>query len=167
MMTRKKVLWATLIVCLGVVNFLTFQKENLLASGTTILLELAPRDPRSLIQGDYMSLRYRLAQEISRKLDTRESLDGYVIVTLDQNNVAEFKRTSVHIPDLEPEEYLLLFRVRGGGVKIATNAYYFEEGSEPVFRSAKYGELKVNDDGHSVLIGLRDTDLKRLEVPAS
>ncbi|XOT97907.1 GDYXXLXY domain-containing protein, partial [Alcaligenes pakistanensis] len=30
--------------------------------GQTVLLELAPVDPRSLMQGDYMSLNFALSQ---------------------------------------------------------------------------------------------------------
>ncbi|MFX7329222.1 GDYXXLXY domain-containing protein, partial [Acinetobacter baumannii] len=34
------------------------QKEMLLKEGQLVLLPLAPVDPRSLMQGDYMALRY-------------------------------------------------------------------------------------------------------------
>src|SRR5690606_39326084 len=38
-------------------------KQRVLATGQTVLLELAPVDPRSLMQGDYMQLSYAIADE--------------------------------------------------------------------------------------------------------
>ncbi len=161
-MTRIRILWAALAAILILVNFLVFQKERILSTGATVLLELAPRDPRSLLQGDYMSLRYRLAQDIGRQLDTSVTQDGYAVVALDQNRVAQLKRISPDFPDLDTEEYALLFRVRGSRVKLASDAYFFEEGLEPDLRDAKYGELKVSDRGQSVITGLRDREFKLL-----
>ena len=43
---------------LAVFNVAIYRNERLLASGETLYLELAPVDPRSLMQGDYMRLRY-------------------------------------------------------------------------------------------------------------
>ena len=52
---------ATLFV-IGALNWLVVQKERVLSSGRTVLLELAPRDPRSIMQGDYMVLAYAAAR---------------------------------------------------------------------------------------------------------
>ena len=38
--------------------------ETVLADGKTILLPLAPRDPRALLMGDYMDLRYTVNDRI-------------------------------------------------------------------------------------------------------
>ncbi|CAG0878818.1 unnamed protein product [Cyprideis torosa] len=54
---------ATLAIILAVVNWSIVGKEKHLADGRKIYLELAPVDPRSLMQGDYMALRFRLADE--------------------------------------------------------------------------------------------------------
>src|SRR5205807_976804 len=52
---------------IGIPALLVVEKERLLAEGAPILLELRPRDPRSLMQGDYMELRYALADVIPRQ----------------------------------------------------------------------------------------------------
>ncbi len=57
-------------------NFLIYKKENILKSGKTVLLKLAPRDPRSLIQGDFMSLRYDLPTKINETLIPEEDVIG-------------------------------------------------------------------------------------------
>ena len=40
-------------------------KEHIRANGERIYLELAPVDPHSLMQGDYMALRFAIARDIS------------------------------------------------------------------------------------------------------
>ena len=83
-MQMKKYKWIVILVNLVIVLFLfnrsVVEKENLLENGKLVLLELAPVDPRSLMQGDYMRLSY----EISQGLMTEDiPKRGYCIVTLD------------------------------------------------------------------------------------
>ena len=54
----------TLMVVLGLVNFNIHKYEQHLAEGDTVLLALAPVDPRSLMQGDYMRLRFAITDDI-------------------------------------------------------------------------------------------------------
>ncbi|WP_351125065.1 GDYXXLXY domain-containing protein, partial [Shewanella sp. T24-MNA-CIBAN-0130] len=63
----KRSLWAIIaaLVILAGINYKIFQQEQLLANGEIILFELAPVDPRSLMQGDYMALNYDIARVIS------------------------------------------------------------------------------------------------------
>ena len=51
-------LWGGLALVLVLVNLLVLQKQRVLDGGRTVLLGLRPADPRSLMQGDYMELRY-------------------------------------------------------------------------------------------------------------
>ena len=62
------------------------EKEILLSEGELLLFELAPEDPRSLIQGDYMALRYAVASDWQN-----DSLpkNGYIVVSKDENGVAQ------------------------------------------------------------------------------
>ena len=64
---RWVVLLATLAV-LVVVNSAIWQKERHIAEGEVVYLELAPVDPRSLMQGDYMALNFELSNDIQRTL---------------------------------------------------------------------------------------------------
>ena len=54
---------ATLLV-LGGVNWSILAKERIKDNGESILLALAPVDPRSLMQGDYMALRFEIESHI-------------------------------------------------------------------------------------------------------
>ena len=46
-----------------------WQREQLLGSGRVVILELAPVDPRSLMQGDYMALTFAAGREVTRLRD--------------------------------------------------------------------------------------------------
>jgi uncharacterized membrane-anchored protein len=60
---RGAVALLTAVAALTAVNFSIAAKERLLAHGRIVVLELAPVDPRSLMQGDYMQLNYRVAEK--------------------------------------------------------------------------------------------------------
>ncbi len=65
--TQSRALLAIAVVLvLGAVNWSIFAKERIKTHGERIYLALAPVDPRSLMQGDYMALRFELASNISR-----------------------------------------------------------------------------------------------------
>ncbi|MCI0507948.1 MAG: GDYXXLXY domain-containing protein, partial [Gammaproteobacteria bacterium] len=59
------ILFGVLAVVLLLANYFIISKEQVLANGKVMLLDLAPRDPRSILQGDYMVLRYRMAADIA------------------------------------------------------------------------------------------------------
>ena len=50
--------------------------ETVLADGKTILLPLAPRDPRALLMGDYMDLRYMVNDRIRDALREAKTASG-------------------------------------------------------------------------------------------
>ena len=156
---RNALLWLTTLLVLVVVNVQIVQKERLLQQGVTMLLRLAPVDPRSLIQGDYMALRYALPEFLRKNLLPR---DGYVVVRLDEQQVATIVR--VYTPDAPPGpgEYLLRYRQRNGRVQLGSHAFFFQEGHADYYTNARYGELRVHRSGKSVLVGLRDNDLHPL-----
>ena len=147
---KKIVIWGTALLILAVVNFLIMKKEDTLSRGRTMLLRLAPVDPRSLIQGDYMILNYAIARDIPQ-VALKEK--GCIVVSLDQNDVAKFIR--VHQEEsLQEGEYLLFYRNRGG-LRLGAESFMFQEGEAELYSKAKYGELKVDASGVSVLVGLR------------
>ena len=68
MNAQRALLACGLVLALGVPVGLVVHKERVLRDGATVLLRLAPRDPRSLMQGDFMQLNYRLPTEVAREL---------------------------------------------------------------------------------------------------
>ena len=138
--------------------------ENHLATGKTVLLALAPVDPRGFMQGDYMTLSYALERDVFAALNrdpgsypTNE--DGYVIVALDNNKVAQFMRLAANQPkNLATNEMAIHYRIRNGAMQLATNAFFFQEGHGEAFEAAEYGLFRVNDKGEPLLTNLVDDD---------
>jgi uncharacterized membrane-anchored protein len=151
---RKAVVLVAALAILGIVNFTIASREAMLATGRVILLELAPVDPRSLMQGDYMALRYRIADEAFGVSRGGPAADGYLVVEVDADRVARFLRRDDRTA-LAPGEARLRYRWRNGP-SFATNAYFFEEGAAKRYATARYGEFRVADDGEMILTGLRN-----------
>jgi uncharacterized membrane-anchored protein len=154
-----------LIACLAMlalVNFSITGKERQLADGTVVYLELAPVDPRSLMQGDYMALRFKMANDALPAIKRSGSVaDGRIVALLDERSIAAFRRLDGGAP-LAGREVLLRYRVRNGELKFATNAFFFQEGSARRYEGARYGEFRVAPDGELLLTGLRGAQLNSL-----
>jgi uncharacterized membrane-anchored protein len=150
------------LAILVVVNTTVWQREQLLAAGRIVLLELAPVDPRSLMQGDYMALRFKAATEAFGSLELdRPADDGRLVLRVDERSVGTFARIDDGTA-LAANEVALRFRVRAGRPKLATNAFFFEEGTANRYEAARYGEFRVDPSGEAILTGLRDEALAGL-----
>ena len=161
----KKYKWifilANLILLLGYMTNSIYQKEELLSNGQLILLELAPVDPRSLIQGDYMRLNYAISNTTR---DDSLSKRGFCVVKLDSIGVAKKVRIQEHKTPLNEEEFLINYTSKKWrGINIGAESYFFQEGEALKFEKAKYGGLKVDKNGNSLLIGLYDENLVIIE----
>ncbi len=163
---RGKLVAAGLLLVLGVPNALVVQKERLLASGTSMLLELAPVDPRSLIQGDYMRLDYAMTRQVADSLQVWPRR-GRIVVVLDGAGVARFVRRHEPARQLQAGEHLLAYSRRGGRLRLAMDAFHFQEGHAQRYSRARYGELRVAPSGTSILVGLRDSTRAPLDASAA
>lgn len=169
---RKIIAIVSLLIILGLVNWSIVGKEKHLAEGRIVYLHLAPVDPRSLMQGDYMALHFRMADEVYKALpktkDRRRwrhkvaASDGYVVASLDEHNVGTFKGLYKD-QHLSEDEILMRYRVRNGAVKFATNAFFFQEGHGKYYEPARYGQFRVDDKGELLLVAMYDKDLNKLE----
>jgi uncharacterized membrane-anchored protein len=157
---RSAIFWVVTLAVFATVNWLIAQKETTLREGRTMLLHLAPVDPRSLMQGDYMQLRYEMAVDRATIDAVGGAADGKLVVALDERGVARFVRRHNGDP-LAPGEALLRFRARDG-IQLGAESFFFEEGQAERYQGAKYGELKVDEAGNSILVGLRSEQLEPL-----
>ena len=154
--------WLTLlgaVLVLGALNFSIVGKESIKRSGEVVYLRLAPVDPRSLMQGDYMALRFALVQELDKALagSAREGEVRFADVSVGADRVAVLADSTA------PATLKLRFRIRNGQVWLGTNAFFFQEGDAERFEIARYGEFRVDRaSGEAVLVGLRDGTLKAL-----
>lgn len=154
-----------MLLVLAVINGAIWQKERHLALGEIVYLELAPVDPRSLMQGDYMSLNFAITSRIQTTLDQESNSpnarNGNVVVRLDDQYIAHFQRLDDGSP-IGDQERRLQYRLRNGYVRFATNAFFFQEGHAERYQSARYGQFRINDQGAPLLVALYDSELKSL-----
>jgi uncharacterized membrane-anchored protein len=157
------IVWAA--VLLFILSWLVWQKEQTAAHGRAVLLELGPRDPRSLMQGDYMVLTYGLPQAFQQRLtDDKLRQHGHVVLRLDAKNIGTIQRLDDGTP-IAADEIRLRFRNRHGNLRLGAESFFFQEGDAAKYDRARYGELRVDAQGNSVLVGLRDADQVQLGKP--
>ena len=160
---------AGLVLVLGVANNAIWKKEQVLESGREVLLELRPVDPRSLIQGDYMQLAY--AEMVFPDEATLESMPrkGTIVLALDADKVGSFTRLDDGSPLAANElrlQYKLLLQSWGPrSVRIGAESFLFQEGQAEVYADARYGVLRVDETGGSVLVGLADEAQQLITPP--
>lgn len=159
--THTIVLAVTVATVLLVINVEIASKEQIVRNGKTVLLRIVPQDPRSLLQGDYMALRYSMAGAVASEAAQFEMNDGIAVIELGELNEARFV-SLYKDQQLRDRQHLLRYRKRGDSVRLASDAYFFEEGSGQEYSGAKFGEIRINTNGDAVLIGLRDAEGERL-----
>ena len=151
---RKALVIAAGVIVLAVVIWSIAARERIVTDGKVVLLDLAPIDPRSLMQGDYMALRFAIAAPVLQAASAAGRSDGRAVVHIGSDGVGTFRRLDDGTA-LAPDEIALRYRLREGQVKIATNAFFFEEGRASDYTGARYGELRVAD-GDAILTRLRN-----------
>src|SRR6187401_366129 len=106
-MTKVKLLIIlNLVLLLAYFNYSAATKEEILNEGQLVLLELAPVDPRSLMQGDYMDLRYNITENIISDTIPKR---GYCVVRLDNKGIAHKIRFQKEVIPLSGVEHLIKY----------------------------------------------------------
>lgn len=135
------------------------RSEWLLAHGQVIKLQLAPLDPRSLLQGDYVELSYTISRpdwtkEQLRALDARAKVS--VVLAPDQAGV--FQLVRLHEDGVPLREGEVVIRGRWDGysrLNYGIEHYFIPEGTGlDVERTAQYAEVKVSAGGDAILVRL-------------
>ncbi len=132
--------------------------EAILREGRIVYVALAPVDPRSLMQGDFMALRFTMPT-VPADLLGRARLQAAAI--LDGRGVATLRRIADHPVTLSGDEVTIDLTAKGTWT-VATDAFFFREGQAKIFEAARFGEFRLKQDGSIVLIGLADKDLRPL-----
>lgn len=140
------------LLVIGSVNYSIYAKEHIKSQGEVIYLQLAPVDPRSLMQGDYMALRFAIATQWRG-----HTVEERIPLQVDQFRIARLAGSP------SAASLRMRYRVRGGEIWLGTNAYFFEEGTAERFVGAKYGKFRIDPrSGEAVLVALCDAQLREL-----
>lgn len=140
-----------------------WQKEQLLANGRPAFVELAPVDPRSLMQGDYMTLAWRMPTEMRQELDRLQTRERPLVAARrDERQVLTLTHLVDAVRPLAAGEEIVELSPKSGRWVIVTDAWFFREGEAQRWQGAKYGEFRLLPDGRALLVGLRGPDLQPL-----
>lgn len=150
---------ASLLATLVVANTAIWQKEELVRTSRPVFLEVAPVDPRSLMQGDYMALNFKMPW-ISAP-DTSMKQRVLVIAKIDARGVAVVQGIKDR-PTLASDEILIELKLTQSGLRPASDAWYFKEGEGDRWSKARYGEFRIDRQGQALLVGLRGSNLEKL-----
>jgi uncharacterized membrane-anchored protein len=148
---------AAVLLILATAGFSVYQFEQTLKTGRLVNIELAPVDPRSIMQGDYMALAFAL----DRVLPDDARHYSYAWLQVDDKQRASLHRLSDTLPT-EPELVAVLLRQRDGNISIGPNAFFFTEGSGELYEPARYGQFRIDANGKALLTGLLDENLNLL-----
>lgn len=176
------------IIVLGVIVYafqVKAERDRLILTGKEILLELAPVDPLSLLQGQYMIINFALEREEIEVKDQEVNSDririkynesARIVLRYNESGVASFNR-------FEDGQLLasneMLFKIKrrtdrkySNGevskyfyrINVEQESFLFRENTEKKYEEAKYGVFKVGPDGDFVLVDLADKDLNKLTL---
>ena len=152
---------ASALLTLLVANGAIWQKERLIAGGQPVFVALAPADPRSLMQGDFMRLRFALPEDVSAPLlNWDDARRPQLAAQLDARRVATLLRLQGAAAPLAKGEILLVLTPKDGRWILVTDAWFFKEGDAPRFAAARFGEFRVLPDGRALLVGMADQNLQ-------
>lgn len=152
------------VATLLMLNASIWQKERLIATGAPMFVALAPVDPRSLMQGDYMALRFVLpAIDPADSRQRSERVKLFVVGERDARGIAHFTRI-VGAEELPTDSTLTIALTRKKGrLMLVTDAWYFKEGDAKRWEAARYGEFRVDAAGRALLVGLANEGLESIQ----
>ncbi len=146
-----------LVLAGGISAQAIYSKEALIRDGRSVFVELAPVDPRSLMQGDYMALRFRIPDDALRHLPMTGPRP-MAIGTIDTGGVAKLTRIGTLRDPIGRDEIRIELTPARRSWTIVTNAWFFKEGNAKRWEAARYGEFRVLPDGRALLVALADKD---------
>jgi len=146
------------VATLAFANGSIWSKERLIARSDKVYVALAPVDPRSLLQGDYMRLNFNLPEA-----GPTAALRGrrpFVIARRDARGVAQLTRIGQPGERLAAGEFAMELTPKDGRWTLVSDAWFFPEGDGARWQAARYAEFRVDASGHALLVGLADEALR-------
>lgn len=147
------------------VNLMIAHQEKSFAAAESVFLELGASDPRSLMQGDYMALRFRLPPDIVRLISVRHQTRGTLVIQVGPDRVGKVVR-EYRGEELAPDERLLRIGKHRGELHTRGMSFFLQEGTAKEYAGAAYAEFKLAADGRCMIVGLRDRERRALPAAA-
>ena len=150
---------SVVLLQLSILGYQVFSNEQLLSEGKVITLELAPVDPRSLIQGDYVRLQYEIG-ELELPVERNQ---GRAYLLLKENKDGIYQTIKVFNRQIDPtkmklaeDEVIMTGKYNGyDQIIFGIESYFVPEGTGlDVERNAKLAKVAVSKKGDSILLSV-------------
>jgi uncharacterized membrane-anchored protein len=155
---KRLALLATIMLQFVLVGYQIWSSESILSQGRSVKLELAPIDPRSLLQGDYVRLSYTISTLENAQIP---NADGKIRVVLrpQQNGVYGFsgyyEQDGVWNKSYQAQAEDVIVNGNAIGsdrVEYGIESYFVPEGTgREVERTAKFAQIRVGKKGDAIL----------------
>ena len=148
------------VVALQMVGLVAFAavKQYAIATGTEVILQGDPVDPRSLMQGDYAILDYEIAVVPERYKDSFATGDDVVVVLTKRGEVWE---ATEYLPGYRADRLRNEVFIRGelqssGRIDFGIGTYFVPEGTGRAVETANDVKIRVSlgDDGDATVTGV-------------
>ncbi|MBE3646142.1 hypothetical protein CPY53_12640 [Paenibacillus polymyxa] len=144
-----------IVLQLGIIGYQTAKSETLLATGASVKLKLAPIDPRSLLQGDYVALNYDISTPPSKNpLQEKDWNRGKVKVVLTPDSQGVYIADHLYQDGekLAHHEIVLNGQWNGSRILYGIENYFIPEGTgRTVEQNAHYAYIRVSRNGDALL----------------
>ncbi|WP_424767660.1 GDYXXLXY domain-containing protein [Paenibacillus sp. sgz302251] len=146
-----------IILQLGYIGYHTAASESLLSNGTSIKLQIEPLDPRSLLQGDYVTLNYSIStppQAIADELEEKPGMSRIkVVLRPDDRGVYIFDRLYKKGDTLSDKEVIINGKTSGWqSIYYGIETYFVPEGTgTETEQNARFAHIKVSKSGDALL----------------
>ncbi|MDQ0860475.1 putative membrane-anchored protein/putative membrane protein [Bacillus sp. V2I10] len=165
--------WALIAVVftlqLAFTGYQSFLNEKALDKGKVVVLELEPLDPRSMLQGDYVQLRYEAARY---EPEDGVKTGSVITVKVKKDSKGIYRptgetakgRAAETFKEPEVDEAYLTGKYNGyDGIILGIESFFVEEGTGmELERHAKYAKVIVSDEGNALLVDVK-SDLSSLK----
>ncbi|VAW76004.1 hypothetical protein MNBD_GAMMA12-2671 [hydrothermal vent metagenome] len=176
---RRVIILLLLVITLGIVNVMVWNKEKVIKNGDRIILPLGPRDPQSIMQGDYMRLSYQFPQWLNQKehlnriphfgqLLVERNAKTYIAKIVQVYGYNRGKKQRDKQPQkLKPNQYLIRYkRDRWKRVVLAAQSFFFQQGQARYYSEAKFADIRVDSNGEVILVDMLDAKLQSIRAIA-
>ena len=160
--------WPALIALTGaatlaVASWAIVEKENIVRHGQPVFVRLAPVDPRSLMQGDYMALDFALPGDLRWEGGQHRGERPRVLLRPDPALPSTYTLVEADTGAArQPTDLVVPLSAKNGRWVFVTDAWFFREGDAAKFETARYGEFRILPNGSALLVGMADERLQPL-----
>ena len=157
---KRLLLGATILLQFALLGYQVWGSESILTNGMTVKLELAPVDPRSLLQGDYVQLSYTIATLSDTDFEAGKKLR--IVLRKQENGIhgysGFYEQDGVWNQPYEKQADDVIINGTTVGyqrIEYGIESFFVPEGTGlEVERTAKYAIIKIGSKGDALLESL-------------